>query len=88
MKRIIAAGYAYEIAGLVYYVFFLFMVRKQRGARYSGRTRILTIVAAIAFVGVVPFHYGGNARANVVLLLLGLSALVSAFADARTGGAG
>jgi hypothetical protein len=88
VNRIIAAGYPYEIAGLVFYVFFLFMVRKQSGARYSGRTRILTIVAAIALVGVVPFHYGGNASANVLLLVLGLGALGSAFIDARVGGSG
>jgi hypothetical protein len=88
VSRVIAAGYPYEIAGLVFYVFFLFMVRKQSGLRYTQRTRILTIVAAIALVGVVPFHYGGSASANVALLLLGMGALVSAFIDARAGRSG
>ncbi len=83
MNRIIAAGYPYEIAGLVFYVFFLAMQRKG-GQRYSQRTRILTILAAIGLVGVVPFHYATNAVAVEALLLLGLAAVVSAFADRRS----
>ncbi len=84
MNRIIEAGYPYEIAGLVFYVFFLVMVRKRTGHRYSQRSRVLTISAAIALVGVVPFHYAGNVAAVTVVLLLGLAAIVSAFLDARS----
>jgi hypothetical protein len=86
MNRIIDAGYPYEIVGLVFYVLFLFTLRKQSAGRYSQRTRVLTIVTAIVFVGVVPFHYGGNATAVGLMLLLGVAALVSAFVDARAGG--
>ena len=82
MNRIIAAGYPYEIAGLVFYVFFLAMQRKG-GQRYSQRTRVFTIVAAIGLVGVVPFHYAANTFAVEALLLLGLAAVVSAFFDRR-----
>ena len=83
MSAIIAAGYSYEIAGLVLYIFFLYMVRKRNGVRYTQRTRVLTIVAAIGFVGVVPFHYAGNAGALAIVMLLGLGSLASAFIDAR-----
>lgn len=83
LNRILAAGYPYEIAGLVFYVFFLYMVRRGSGQRYSQRTRVLTIVAAIGLVGVVPFHYADNPAAVTVLLVLGFAAIVSAFIDAR-----
>lgn len=83
MNRILDAGYPYEIAGLVFYVFFLYMVRRESGSRYSQRTRVLAIVAAIGLVGVVPFHYAGNAAAVAIMLLLGVAAVVSAFIDAR-----
>jgi hypothetical protein len=83
VNRIIEAGYPYEIAGLVYYVFFLYMVRKRGGLSYSQRTRVLTIIAAIGLVGVVPFHYATNTAAVATILLLGVAALVSAFLDAR-----
>ncbi len=87
MNAVLEAGYAYELAGLVFYVFFLMMVRKRAGFRYAQRTRVLTIVAAIGLVGVVPFHYGGNSTAIAIVLAIGLAALASAFLDARSGGA-
>ena len=83
MTAIIDAGYPYEIAGLVFYVFFLYMVRRRSGARYAQRTRVLTIVAAIGLVGVVPLHYARNATAIAVVTLLGVASLASAFIDAR-----
>ncbi len=83
MNAVVDAGYPYEIAGLVFYVFFLYMVRKRSGLRYGQRTRVLTIVAAIGLVGVVPFHYAQNTAAIAIVMLLGLAALVSAFIDAR-----
>ena len=83
MNRIVDAGYPYEIAGLVFYVFFLYMVRRSAAGRYSQRTRVLTIVTAIALVGVVPFHYAANVGAVGIMLLLGSAAVVSAFIDVR-----
>ncbi len=83
MNAIIDAGYPYEIAGLVLYVFFLYMIRKRGGVMYSQRTRILTIVAAIGLVGAVPFHYADKTPAVAVAMLLGAAALTCAFLDRR-----
>ncbi len=84
MKAILESGYLYEIAGLIYYVFFLAMVRRRGGVRYAQRTRVLTICAAIGLVGVVPFHYAANITVMTVVVLIALAALASAFVDART----
>ena len=83
MNAVFDAGYPYELAGLVFYAFFLYMVRKRNSLRYSQRTRVLTIVTAIGLVGVVPLHYARNGAAVAVAVLLGFAALVSAFLDAR-----
>ncbi len=83
MNAIVDAGYPYEIAGLVYYVFFLYMIRKRGGVVYSGRTRVMTIIAAIALVSVVPFHYAHNPVAIAIILLLGLGSLGCAYLDTR-----
>jgi hypothetical protein len=83
MISAIDAGYPYEIAGLVFYVFFLYMVRARGRPAYSQRTRVLTIVAAIGLVGVVPFHYAGNIAVLAIVLLVALASRASAFLDAR-----
>ncbi len=83
VTAVLDAGYAYELAGLVFYVFFLMMVRKRSGWAYSQRSRVLTIVTAIGLVGVVPFHYAHNPAAIGGVMLAGLAALASAFLDAR-----
>jgi hypothetical protein len=85
VNAIVDAGYPYEIAGLVLYAFFLYMTRKRNGLRYSQRTRVFTIAAAIGLVGVVPFHYARNGAAIAIVLLIGLASLASAFVDARAG---
>ncbi len=83
MNAVLEAGYGYELAGVVFYVFFLAMLRKRAGFQYAQHTRVLTIITAIALVGVVPFHYGHNPTAIGCVLLLGLASLASAFIDAR-----
>jgi hypothetical protein len=83
MTALIDAGYPYELAGLVFYVFFLYMVRHRRGTQYTQRTRVLTIATAIGLVGVVPLNYAHNPTAVALVLLLGLASIASAFADAR-----
>jgi len=83
MNAVLDAGYPYELAGLVLYAFFLYLTRKRNRSRYTQRTRVLTIVAAIGLVAVVPFHFAGNGAAIAVVSLLGLAALGSAFLDAR-----
>jgi hypothetical protein len=85
VNAIFDAGYPYELAGLVFYVFFLYMVRKRSAGRYGQRTRVLTILAAIGLVAVVPLHYARNGSAVALVLLLGLASLASAFADVRAG---
>jgi hypothetical protein len=80
---VLDAGYPYELAGLVFYAFFLYMARKRNGPRYSRRTRVLTIVAAIGLVAVVPLHYARNGAAVTFFALLGFASLASAFVDAR-----
>jgi hypothetical protein len=86
VNAVFEAGYPYELAGLVFYVFFLYMVRKRNSLRYSQRTRVLTIAAAIGLVGTVPLHYARNGAAVAIALLLGFVALASAFIDARASG--
>ncbi len=83
VTALIDAGYPYELAGLVFYVFFLYMVRHRRGAAYTQRTRVLTIATAIGLVAVVPLNYAHNAAALALVLLLGLACLASAFVDGR-----
>ena len=60
-ERLVAAGYPYELVGLLYYVLFLMMGRKRYAAKYTNRSRYLVLLAAIAMVGSVPFHYGAAA---------------------------
>jgi hypothetical protein len=83
MNAIFDAGYPYEMVGLLFYVFFLWMVRKRNSLRYTQRTRVFTIVAAIGLVAVVPLHYARNGAAIAFVFLLGLVSLASAFVDAR-----
>jgi hypothetical protein len=83
VTRVLDSGYTYEIAGLVFYVFFLYMVRTRRGPAYSQRTRVLTIVAAMGLVGTVPFRYADNVAVLAIVLLIAAAALASAFVDGR-----
>ena len=78
----IAAGYPYEMAGLLYYVLFLMMSRKANAAKYSLRSRILVVLAAIVMVGCVPFHYATLVIGVVAMLGLAVLALVSTAVDA------
>jgi hypothetical protein len=77
------AGYLYEIAGLAYYVLFLVMQRGRNRARFSRRTLVLVLLAAIALVAMVPFHLAQAGLAIVAVLVLAVVALISAFTDAR-----
>ena len=78
----IAAGYPYELAGIVYYVFFVLMSRKRYGTTYSKRSRILVILAAIVMVGCVPFHYANGLLGVTAMFALALLAVASTLADA------
>jgi hypothetical protein len=79
---VIGAGYPYELAGIVYYVFFVLMSRKRYGATYSKRSRILVILAAIVMVGCVPFHYANELLGVTAMFALAIVALISTLLDA------
>jgi len=70
------------MAGLLYYVLFLMMSRKANAAKYSLRSRILVVLAAIAMVACVPFHYATLVLGVGAMLGLAILALVSTAVDA------
>jgi uncharacterized membrane protein len=81
VSALVVAGYPYELAGICYYVLFLLMNRKANAGRYSLRSRLLVICAAVVMVGCVPFHYAAVPLAVTVMLVLAILALLSTFAD-------
>jgi hypothetical protein len=81
VQTLLNAGYPYEIAGLVYYIFFLLMLRKGQAQRFSQRSRVLTLLAAIALVACVPLHYAAYAFGVVLMLALAVAALISTLLD-------
>ncbi|MGB8267908.1 MAG: hypothetical protein WCE44_16405 [Candidatus Velthaea sp.] len=83
MTAFLQAGYPYEIAGLAYYVLFLVMQRKANRERFSQRSRVFVLLAAIALVAMVPLHAAGNGAAIIAVGLIAVAALVSTFVDAR-----
>jgi hypothetical protein len=80
---LLRSGVPYEIAGFVYFVFYLLMSRRSNAARYSKRSRLLTLIAAIALVGAVPFGYGDKPLAVIGMLGLAALALLSTVLDRR-----
>ena len=82
MNALLAAGYPYELAGLVYYGFFIWMNRPAQATRYTRRSRLLVVLAAIVMVGCVPFHYATLVIGVVAMLGLAVLALVSTALDA------
>ena len=83
MEQLIRSGYLYELAGLVYYVYFLLMSRGGNAARFSQRSKVVTLLTAIVLVASVPLHYGSQPIANGIMLLLAAASIVSAFVDRR-----
>jgi hypothetical protein len=82
VNAVIQAGYPYELAGIVYYVFFVLMSRKRYAAIYSKRSRILVVLAAIVMVGCVPFHYANVLLGTTAMFALAFLALASTLVDA------
>ena len=78
----IAAGYPFELAGILYYVLFVIMSRKQYAGRYSKRSRILVVLAGIVMVGCVPFHYASSPLGVISMFGLAIVALLSTLVDA------
>jgi hypothetical protein len=83
VDALIQSGYPYELAGLLYYVFFLTMTRGKNAARFSQRSKVLTLAAAIALIGSVPLHYAAQPPAVVAMLALVAVAMVSTWLDRR-----
>ena len=84
MQDFFATGFPYEIAGLIYFAFYLVMSRPRAAGRFSRRTQALVLLASIALVASVPLHYGARAGTMAFVLLLVLISLVSTAVDART----
>lgn len=83
MQAFLEAGYPYEIVGLAYYVFFLVMGRQRFAGRFTLRTRVLVLVAAIVLVACVPVGYARSGIGVAVMFAAAFVALVSAALDAR-----
>ena len=83
MDALIQAGYLYEFAGLLYYLFFLLMARGPNAARFSQRSRVLTLLAAIALIGSVPLHYASSPAGVAAMFALVAVSLVSSWLDRR-----
>jgi hypothetical protein len=81
MHAFVQGGYLYELAGLIYYAFFLVMRRS--AARYSRRSQILTLLAAIVLVASVPLRYARTGAGEAIMLALAAAALMSTLADRR-----
>jgi len=82
VNALLAAGYPYELAGILYYVLFIMMGRKQNAGKYSRRSRILVVLAAIVMVGCVPFNYANSVIGVGAMFALAVISLVSTFIDA------
>lgn len=76
-------GLPYEIVGLLYFAMALVMGRGRNAGRFTPRSRILTVLAAIAMVGCVPFGYGADPRGVLVMLVLAVAAFISTLVDTR-----
>lgn len=82
VQALLAAGYPYELVGFVYYLFFLMMGRPRFAGRYTKRSRLLMVCAAIVMVGSVPFHYANSPLGVGAIFAIAVLALLSTFADA------
>jgi hypothetical protein len=83
VTALLASGIPWEIAGLIYFLFYLAMSRPRNAAHFSRRSKALTLIAALALVAAVPLHYGARPIAIAVMVLLVLASLVSTFLDRR-----
>jgi hypothetical protein len=59
------------------------MGRGRNRGRFTPRSRILTLAAAIVMVACVPLRYGGDWRGVVVMVSLAIVAFLSTLVDAR-----
>jgi hypothetical protein len=81
--RAVTSPYVYELVGLAYYVLFLIMGSARHRARFSARSRVLTLIAAIALVGCVPGGYAAKPLGIAMMLAFAAIAMLSSLIDAR-----
>ncbi len=60
------------------------MGRKRYEGIYSLRSRVLTLIAAIAMVGCVPFHYASSEGGIVIMFAVAIISMVSTVRDSAT----
>ena len=77
------SGYPFELAGLVYFGFYLFMTRGRAQERFSARSKAFTLIASIVLVASVPLHYGAQPVAIVLMLGIVAIAMWSTYTDRR-----
>ena len=76
------AGFVLELVGLAYFLMYLTLMRGSRGERFSRRTKVLTLLAALAMVSGGAFANGDIPVFTIVLCaVLVMTAIVSTLAD-------
>ena len=76
------AGFVLELVGLAYFLMYLTLMRGTRGERFSHRTKVLTLLAALAMVSGGAFANGDiPALTIVVCAVLVIAAIASTLAD-------
>jgi hypothetical protein len=83
VQQFFVTGFSQELAGLAFFLVYVGMSRPRAAGRYSRRTQVLVLLAAIVLVASVPLHYGTGPAARWFVLLLPVLSLVSVIADAR-----
>ncbi|HYZ16211.1 MAG TPA: hypothetical protein VE591_07400 [Candidatus Acidoferrum sp.] len=81
MENLIRSGVPFELAGLVYFVFYLRMSRGSSAAQFSRRSKILTLLAAMVLIGSVVLHYADRVAGIVLMLAFAVASLISTWAD-------
>ena len=79
----IVAEYIWELVGVLWYGAFLLMSRGRNAGRLSKRTKVLTLLAAIAMVASAPLHYAQLRLGVAIMVLLALASVISNLVDAR-----
>jgi uncharacterized membrane protein len=81
---LVQSGYPFEAAGLIMFLFYIAMSRRDTSERFSQRSRTFTLIASMVLVGSVPFRYGGQPLAMLLMLALVALAMWSTWSDRRT----
>jgi hypothetical protein len=84
VEILIRSGVLFELVGLCYFLLYLSMSRRAVAARFSRRSRVLTLLAAMALIGSVVGHYAQAPLGIGLMFALALGALVSTFVDRTT----